>query len=85
MKVISDIRTGELTEIPADALVIRGDKSFVATLTREHEVAFKEVTICESDGKTARLSGGVTEGEHVIASPGQSLTEGQQVRPVTAE
>jgi len=85
VKVTLEIRTGALTEIPAEALVIRGDKSFVATLTRENKVAFKEVTIYESDGKTARLSGGVTEGEQVIASPGQSLTEGQQVRPVTAK
>lgn len=82
VKVALEIRTGALMEIPTEALVIRGDKSFVATLTKENKVAFKEVTIYESDGKTARLSGGVTEGDQVIANPGQSLTEGQQVRPV---
>ena len=82
VKAALEIRTGALMEIPTEALVIRGDKSFVATLTKENKVAFKEVTIYESDGKTARLSKGVTEGEQVIANPGQSLTEGQQVRPV---
>jgi membrane fusion protein (multidrug efflux system) len=81
VQVTLKVRTPGLMEIPADALVIRGEKSFVATLTGKDKVAFKEVAIYESSGKTVRLSEGVTEGEHLIVNAGLSLTEGQQVRP----
>jgi RND family efflux transporter MFP subunit len=76
------IRTAAHTQIPADALVIKGNKSLVATLTQDDTVAFKEVSIYSSNGTTVRLGSGLTEGEQVITNPGQSLKEGQTVRPV---
>jgi hypothetical protein len=45
-----------LVEIPAAALVMRGDKSFFARLAKDSKANFRQVTIYESDGKTARLS-----------------------------
>jgi len=77
------IRTMPFTEVPAAALVMKGDKAFVATLQDEDKVSFKEVTVYESDGKTARLSSGLSQGEKVIVDLGEGVVEGQHVRPVT--
>jgi len=77
------IRTMPFTEVPAAALVMKGDKAFVATLRDEEKVSFKEVTVYESDGKTARLSSGLSRGEKVIVDLGEGVVEGQHVRPVT--
>lgn len=82
VQVVLTIRTMPFAEVPAAALVMRGDKSFVATLTKENTVTYKEVTIYESDGKTARLSSGLTEGEKVIVDLGESVLDGQRVRPI---
>ncbi len=82
VQVVLKIRTMPFPEIPAAALVMRGDKSFVATLTNENKVKFREVVVYESDGKTARLSSGITEGEQVIVDRGESVLEGKRVQPV---
>lgn len=79
------VRIGNQTQIPVDALVIQGNKSLVATLTRDNKIAFKEVSVYASNGTTVRLSSGLSEGEHVISNPAQSLTEGQQVQPIAAD
>jgi membrane fusion protein, multidrug efflux system len=85
VQVVLKIRTKPFPEVPAGALVMRGDKSFVATLSNENRVNFREVTIYESDGKTARLSSGITQGEAVILDLGESVLEGQRVQPVRAD
>jgi len=82
VQVVLKIRTMPFAEIPAAALVLRGDKAFVTTLQDENKVGFKEVTVYESDGKTVRLSSGLTEGEKVIVNLGESVQEGQRVRPI---
>lgn len=82
VQVLLKIRTMPFPQIPAAALVMRGDKSFVATLTNENRVHFREVSVYESDGKTARLSSGLTAGEQVILDLGESVLEGQRVQPV---
>ncbi len=56
VQVVLKIRTMPYPQIPAAALVLRGEKSFVATLTRDNRVNFREVTVYENDGKTAQAS-----------------------------
>jgi membrane fusion protein, multidrug efflux system len=82
VQVVLKIQTMRFTEIPAPALVMKGDKSLVATLADENTVRFKEVTVYETDGKTVLLSSGLTEGEKVIVDLGESVKEGQRVRPI---
>jgi len=84
VQVVLRIRTMPFTEIPAPALVMRGDKSFVVALAKGNRVHLKEVTVYESDGKAVRLSSGLAEGEQVILDMGESLLEGQRVQPVPA-
>ena len=76
------IRTTPFTEIPAQALVMKGDQAFVATLTQENRVDFRQVTVYESDGKNVRLSSGLNKGEPVILDLGESVLQGQLVQPV---
>jgi len=69
-------------EIPAEALIVRGTKDFVAILTTDNRVTFREVHVLDTDGVTVRLLDGVQEGERVALNLGDSVPEGQHVQPV---
>ncbi len=69
-------------EIPADALVLRGEKQFVAVVTPNNTVAFRQIHIVDTDGATVRVLDGVTEGQRVARNLGDAVTEGQRVQPV---
>jgi RND family efflux transporter MFP subunit len=68
-------------EIPAEALIVRGTKDFVAVVSSDNRVTFREVHILDTDGVTVRLVSGVREGEHVALNLGDSVPEGQHVQP----
>lgn len=69
-------------EIPAEALIVRGTEYFVAVITSDDRVAFRQVHILDTDGVTVRLLDGVQEGDRVALSLGDSVPEGQHVQPV---
>lgn len=75
------IRLPPAVEIPAGALVMRGDKAFVGTIDAENKATFREVTVYESDGKSVRLLSGISDGEQVMLNIGHSISEGQKVQP----
>jgi hypothetical protein len=56
-------------EVPADAILPKGDKTFVAV-------------IAESDGKSVKIQSGLHEGEILVLNPGFCIAEGAQVQPV---
>lgn len=68
-------------EIPAEALIIRGAKNYVAVVGRDDRVTFREVHILDTNGVTVRLIDGVQEGERVALNLGDSVPEGQHVQP----
>ncbi len=68
-------------EIPAEALVLRGSKPFVAVLTPDNRVNYRPVTIADDDGKTVRIRTGLARGDRVALSLGDNLAEGDQVQP----
>ncbi len=78
------IRSTAIAEIPAESLIMRGDKPYVAVLGDDNKATFRQVTIYESDGRKIRLTSGVSVGERVIVSPGETLSEGERVQPVDA-
>ncbi len=69
-------------ELPAAALIDRGEKHFVAIVNDSDRVNFREVHVLDSDGITVRLLDGVTEGERVAINLGDSVPEGQRVQPL---
>ncbi len=83
VQVSLSLHTPSYVEIPADALRIREEKPFVGVVSAENRTIFRPVTIAESDGKFVRVSAGLRAGEQVILHPGESLSEGEQVQPVS--
>lgn len=71
--------------IPVAAMVVRSNKTFAMILTNENKVSLRPIVIANSDGKNAQLLSGVEEGEKVILNGGESLADGDPVRPVEGE
>jgi membrane fusion protein, multidrug efflux system len=85
LQVTLQVKMPSLVEIPARALVMRNNESFVPTLTETNRVKFQPVDIYQSDGKTVQLRSGISVGTKVILSVGETLTEGHLVQPVVTE
>lgn len=68
-------------QIPAEALVIRDNKYFVALITPEHKLHYQQVKVGETDGQKINISSGLQDGDTVALNVGYSLFEGQRVRP----
>jgi membrane fusion protein, multidrug efflux system len=69
-----------MSEIPADALLVRGDKNFVAVIGLDGVIHFKQVTIARTDGSVIVVSSGVAPGEKVALNVGDAVAEGTKVR-----
>ena len=69
-------------EIPAEALLMKGDKAYVAVVTEGTTIRFQPIVIADSDGKTVRIGSGILEGQQVVLSPGFDITDGEQVQVV---
>jgi RND family efflux transporter MFP subunit len=76
------LKTQPSVEIPAAALLMKGEKSFVAVVSSGNRVSFRPVVISDSDAKTVRFSSGLEEGENVILNPGWGILDGGEVQPV---
>ena len=71
-----------LVTVPVAALVLRGNKPFVAVVSSDGKVTYRAVKLADQDGTTARLEEGVTEGEIVALNLGDSVVDGSQIQPV---
>jgi multidrug efflux pump subunit AcrA (membrane-fusion protein) len=76
------LKTAPLVEIPAAALLSKGETSSIATVSGDNKVSFRRVEVADSDGKMVRLTSGLSEGELVVLNPGLGISEGMQVKPV---
>lgn len=82
VRVSLSLRTTSYVEVPADAILPKGDKTLVAVVAAGNKVNFRQVTTAESDGKSVRIQSGLEEGETVVLNPGFGIAEGSQVQPV---
>jgi membrane fusion protein, multidrug efflux system len=73
-----------LLEMPAEALVLRGEKTQVALIDAEGHVRYRPVVVADDDGQTVRLVSGVVEGERVALNLGNEAEEGGAVQVVEA-
>lgn len=71
-------------ELPASALVMRGDQPFVAVVDAGGRVHFRQVTLAGDDGTTVRIARGLEDGESVALSLGDSVADGAEVQPVAS-
>jgi RND family efflux transporter MFP subunit len=68
--------------VPADALTVRGDKTFVGVVDGEQRLRQHPVDVLQSDGKTALIGNGLQEGDKVAIGAGETIAEGGKVQPV---
>jgi membrane fusion protein, multidrug efflux system len=73
--------TAQHLEISTEALIVRGDRTFVAVMDAGHRVAFRPVTVGEEDHQKLPVRSGLKAGELVILSLGDAAQEGGLVRP----
>lgn len=66
--------------VPSVALVIHKNKMMVAIIDRDSTLHFKEVTIAHNNGDKVSISSGLSVGDRVALSVGESIIEGQKVR-----
>jgi len=80
VQVSLELSTVPSIEIPADALLMNGNKALVAVITPQDTVNFRPVMTLDSDGKTVRLSSGLHEQERVALNPGFGIVQGEKVQ-----
>jgi membrane fusion protein, multidrug efflux system len=69
--------------VSASAVFARGLKTFVALVTPDNHIKFREVHILDNDGETVRLApGDLQPGDRVALDLGDSVPEGQRVQPL---
>jgi RND family efflux transporter MFP subunit len=72
-----------LLEMPAEALVVRGDKTQVAIVDKDGRVHYRPVVVADDDGQAVRLIRGVEEGDRVALNLGSDTSDGSPVQVVT--
>ena len=77
-----EVKVPSLVEMPAEALVMRGDKTQVAVIEGGGRVHYRPVVVADDDGQTVRLVSGVVEGERVALNLGSETEEGGAVQVV---
>ena len=70
-------------EIPAEAVLVRGDKTLVAVVDGENRVRFKTVTLGDEEQQRYAVLDGLQAGEQVATNLGADAQEGDKVQPVT--
>jgi hypothetical protein len=73
--------SGDL-EIPAEALILRNNKPFVAVVKPDNTITFQAVVIGVDEGPHVRIVSGLKKGERLALNLGDSLAEGSHIQPV---
>ncbi len=77
-----DVKVPALLEMPAEALVMRGEKTSVAVVDADSRVHYRPVVVADDDGQAVRLISGVKEGERVALNLGSDTSDGSPVQIV---
>jgi len=70
--------------IPSDALIVRAEGTEVAVVEGGHTVHLQKIEVGRDYGDRLEVVGGLSEGQTIIANPGDVVREGLQVQPVPA-
>jgi membrane fusion protein, multidrug efflux system len=85
VRVRLDVKATPLVEVPAGALVLRDQKTFVAVVSRDSRVQLRPVTVGHLDGTVVGLTAGVAAGEAVALDLGRAVVAGDLIRPVGSD
>jgi RND family efflux transporter MFP subunit len=81
---LSDQKTSRVARLPLAALFSEGRAPSLYVVNEQGEISLKPVTVKSYDSKDVVITGGVNEGDKVIALGVQKLDPGQKVHVVTA-
>ena len=70
--------------IPSEALIVRGDGTQVAVVNDGHTVHLQKIEVGRDYGDRLEVISGLSEGQTIIANPGDVVREGLEVSPVPA-
>ncbi|MFL5815769.1 MAG: efflux RND transporter periplasmic adaptor subunit [Bdellovibrionia bacterium] len=76
------IKTEPLISLPSEALVMRGNDAFVPVIESGDKVRYVKIDLAENTGKEILIRTGIKQGDRVAVNVGNSLTDGQKVKPV---
>ena len=82
VRVSLSLKSPPCVEVPAQALVSRGETQCVCVVSPENRITIHPVTIFQSDGRMVKLTDGLSEGERVVLNLGSTLVDGERVQPV---
>jgi RND family efflux transporter MFP subunit len=75
-------RSNAPLRIPSDALIVRGEGTEVAVVRDGRTVHLQKIEVGRDYGDRLEVVSGLSEGETIIANPGDVVREGLQVQPV---
>lgn len=82
VNVSLEIPASGAVEVPASALLVRGQKTYVAVVDGNSRVDLRQVTLAGTDGAIARIAAGIRPGERVALDLASDVAAGAKVRPV---
>ena len=68
--------------IPSNAIILRSDGTFVATVDAANTLHFMKVKLGRDFGLQVEIAAGLADGATVVANPNDALSEGQTVEPL---
>ena len=75
-------RSNAPLQIPSDALVVRGAGTEVAVVSDGNTVHLQKIEVGRDFGDRLEVTRGLSEGQTIIANPGDVVREGLRVQPV---
>jgi RND family efflux transporter MFP subunit len=78
-------RASNVTTIPVEALVLKGDQEAVYSLDAGNRVHIRNVEVGLRGSKLAEIKSGLEPGDRVILGGQENYTEGEQVSPILTQ
>jgi hypothetical protein len=78
-------RASNVTTIPVEALVLKGDREWVYSLDASNRVRIRNVEVGLQGSKLAEIKSGLQPGERVILGGQDNYTEGEEVSPILTQ
>ncbi|BDU77336.1 efflux RND transporter periplasmic adaptor subunit [Mesoterricola sediminis] len=75
-------REANRLEIPSEAVLTRGDKTFAAVVGPDQRLVVRPVALGEDNGSRVRVLQGLQAGDRVVLNPPVTLKDGDRVQPV---
>jgi membrane fusion protein (multidrug efflux system) len=70
-------------QVPTNALVMRGGKSFVATVTPSGEIRFRQIRVAGTNGTAVDIAEGIAVGDRIAVNLPAEVTDGSRIQPIT--